>query len=354
MRPRRGSLGFGALATSPISGPHSRLFWSVSLIEEAVAADEPSVASVAGGAETAAASDLVTATFLPGILTGTLRETAGAGDRVTASFSMTGVAKITGAAVVETAHTAVAKIAGAALVDTAHTAVMKIAGAAILEYYEGAGPQGEPPVRFPPDYGEFGRPFHAWPFTKRVEFGGRVQRSIAGSEARALDQGWPVWTWVLTFPVLRDRNDSRAAARWEYDELRTLLDFFLARVGPAGIFAFDDVTDNRITGQVLATGDGSTKIYQAVRSMGGFAEPIIFLREVTALCYDGVPTYPFGWDITTGLITAAAPAPLGAVVTADFTYYHRVRFTDDLQDFENLMVDLWQLGECKIQSVPYR
>jgi uncharacterized protein (TIGR02217 family) len=216
------------------------------------------------------------------------------------------------------------------------------------------GPVGVPPPLFPPPLPPL---LYAWPIKKRMQFHTRLQRSVNGRDFRLLDQPLPIWTWTLTFPVLRDQNDSRAASPYSYAELRDLMAAFLGGFGPYGLYGFDDVTDDKVAGQYLTTGDGLNSTYQAQRTMGSgagsFTEPITLLNVVSALYYNGIDAGAFRYDVSTGLIYAAAAAPSGARVTADFTYYFRVRFTDDLQDFENLMLDLWQLKQCAIQSVIY-
>ena len=44
-------------------------------------------------------------------------------------------------------------------------------------------------------------------------------------------------------------------------------------------------------------------------------------------------------------------SPAGQAITADFTYYFRVRFSDDTAEFENFMLQLWQARQIKLQSV---
>ena len=50
-------------------------------------------------------------------------------------------------------------------------------------------------------------------------------------------------------------------------------------------------------------------------------------------------------------MTFTAPPPSGQAITADFTYWFRVRFADDTAEFENFMYQLWQSKQIKLQSV---
>ena len=50
-----------------------------------------------------------------------------------------------------------------------------------------------------------------WSDSKTPRFATRVQRAVSGRELRVLDQPNPIWTWTLTYSMLRDKNDTRAA-----------------------------------------------------------------------------------------------------------------------------------------------
>jgi uncharacterized protein (TIGR02217 family) len=198
-----------------------------------------------------------------------------------------------------------------------------------------------------------------WSVTKTPRFAGRVQHAVSGRELRVLDQPFPVWTWTLTYSLLRDKWDARGAGGpgtgpgAGYDELRTIAGFFLAQQGAFQPFLFEDPTDGTIAGQVIGAGDSLTTSFQLVRSMGGFAEPITAPNTVGAICFNGVRQSPSGYavDAETGVVTFAAPPPAGRIVTADFTYRFRVRFAEDSAEFENFMYQLWQLKQIKLQSV---
>jgi len=201
----------------------------------------------------------------------------------------------------------------------------------------------------------------AWSVSKQPRFATRIQRAVSGRELRALDQPNPIWTWTLTYSLLRDQWDARGGAGQGtgYDELRTLMGFFLEQQGAFQPFLFADPSDNSVTGQMLGTGDGSTAAFQLMRTMGaalpggGFAEPITAPNVVADVYFNGVRQSPGGYsvDATSGLVTFTTPPPAGQSVSADFTYYFRVRFADDTTEFENFLYQLWSLKQIKLQSV---
>lgn len=194
-----------------------------------------------------------------------------------------------------------------------------------------------------------------WSVTKTPRFAGRTQHAVSGREVRVLDQPYPIWTWTLTYSLLRDKWDTRGAGGLGagYDELRTIAGFFLAQQGTFQPFLFDDPTDKTVEAQVIGTGNSTTTAFQLVRSMGGFAEPMTAPNTVSAIYFNGVrqDAAEYTVDSDTGQVTFTAPPPAGQIVTADFTYRFRVRFADDSAEFENFMYQLWQLKQIKLQSV---
>jgi uncharacterized protein (TIGR02217 family) len=194
-----------------------------------------------------------------------------------------------------------------------------------------------------------------WSVTKTPRFAGRIQHAVSGREVRVLDQPYPIWTWTLTYALLRDKWDTRGAGGLGagHDELRTIAGFFLARQGTFQTFLFDDPTDNTVAAQVIGTGNSITTTFQLVRGMGGFAEPMTAPNAVSAIRFNGVHQDPAGYTVDgeTGRVTFTAAPPSGQIITADFTYRFRVRFADDSAEFENFMYQLWQLKQIKLQSV---
>ena len=52
-----------------------------------------------------------------------------------------------------------------------------------------------------------------WSVTKAPRFATRIQKAVSGRELRVLDQPYPIWTWTLTYALLRDKWDTRGAGR---------------------------------------------------------------------------------------------------------------------------------------------
>jgi uncharacterized protein (TIGR02217 family) len=204
-------------------------------------------------------------------------------------------------------------------------------------------------------------PGQGWSVTKTPRFATRIQKSVSGRRLALIDQPNPIWEFTLTFPVLRDPHDTRAGANIGlgvgYDELRTLMGFFLQQQGAFQPFLFFDPTDFTVTGQAIATGDGTTTTFQLVRTFGvagaSFTEAIRAPSNINAIKINGVTqsSTTYSVDPGTGLLTFTGVPSGGAAITADFTYFFRCVFSDDSLDFENFMYQLWQLKQVKLESV---
>ena len=194
-----------------------------------------------------------------------------------------------------------------------------------------------------------------WSVSKAPRFATRVQKAISGRELRVIDQVLPVWSWTLTYALLRDEHDTRGpnGLGAGFDELRTLAGFFLQQQGSFGAFLFDDPTDDVVAAQLIGTGDSSATVFQLARTFGGFTESMVAPNVVSAIYFNGVLQSSAGYSVdpATGLVTFTTAPPTGQAITADFTYYFRVRFADDTTEFENFMYQLWSLKQVKLQSV---
>jgi uncharacterized protein (TIGR02217 family) len=194
----------------------------------------------------------------------------------------------------------------------------------------------------------------AWNVTKTPTFQTRIQRAVSGRELRALDYPYPLWQFALVYDFLRDNP---AAG---YDELRSLLGFFMLCQGAFGTFLFQDPSDWKVAGQEIGAGNASTTVFQLQRAMGAALSGGGFFEPITAPNLASERDLP-QWNYARpdelqrrshkGLVTFETAPGSGLIITADFTYYFRCRFTEDKYDFENFMLRLWQLKKLTFISV---
>jgi uncharacterized protein (TIGR02217 family) len=127
-------------------------------------------------------------------------------------------------------------------------------------------------------------------------------------------------------------------------ELQDLYGFFCARSGNFDSFLLDDVTDDFVTAQTIGVGDDATLAWQMIRTYGSFAQPVYDVKNspVPIIYIDGVEQMS-GYTIgSTGILTFDAEPAEGAVITATFGYYWRVRFMDAQMEFENFLYLIWR------------
>ena len=187
-----------------------------------------------------------------------------------------------------------------------------------------------------------------WSVHKRPTFSTRVASHVSGREVRSPLYAGTLYEYELTF-------DGLASAAGPFNGLgassmQTLLGFFLQCQGQYGSFLYVDPTDSNVVGQTIATGDGVASQFVLQRTIGSFTEPVSYATALGAAYVNGVAQPDAALAGTNGVGFAAPPAA-GAVVSADFTYAFLCRFTDDSQDFENVMSGLWTLSSLKFRSI---
>lgn len=164
--------------------------------------------------------------------------------------------------------------------------------------------------------------------------------------------------WTLQYSFLRGGNDSRFGVGLGsgYTELQTLVGFFCKQKAASNAtFLFDDPTDDQVTNQGIGFGDGTSTSYQLLRTWsssfygGLFTEPITQPDAIAAVYVNGVSVpYSLGAN---GVVTLASPPLAGTLVSATFSYWWPVKFTDDTEEFENFMYQLWSAKKIQLESV---
>jgi uncharacterized protein (TIGR02217 family) len=172
-----------------------------------------------------------------------------------------------------------------------------------------------------------------------------IQTALSGKERRAQLWSFPRYTFKIKYDYLRDTGTSPT-------DIQKLIGFYNAMGGAAQNFLFQDEKDNSITGQTIGIGDGTTTAFQLVRDYGGFVEPIFGIASAPTMYLNSSPTLAFTWS-TLGLVTFTSPPGVGVVITADFSFYYRVRFAKDTNEFEQFLYDLYQLGTMEIITDKY-
>jgi hypothetical protein len=188
-----------------------------------------------------------------------------------------------------------------------------------------------------------------WSVHKKPAFSTLVASHVSGREVRDALYRNPIWQFELTFDALSSSPVSYPGAG--ANSLQTLMGFFLQMQGQFGTFLYADPTDNTATNVSFATGDGTTAAFTFSRFLGAFLEPVGWVTSISNVFLNGV-NQPSGWTLSTpnSLVFAAAPAS-GVSIAATFVYAFECRFDSDDQDFEEFMLNLWQVESIKFRSL---
>lgn len=197
-----------------------------------------------------------------------------------------------------------------------------------------------------------------WPMVKQPSFNTKVQRAVSGKEYRAAFMQYPLYTFTLSYSVLRDGLLPDGVT---YAELATLAGFYLARQGSFDSFLYTDPSDNLVTAQQFGTGDGVTTLFPLKRTYGagGFtADDLVQnVNAITGIYDNGTPVVqgagPGKYTIDSSGNVTFGTAPVAAhVLTWTGAYYYRCRFVRDSVDFSGFGNKLWDLKQLQFVGSP--
>lgn len=184
----------------------------------------------------------------------------------------------------------------------------------------------------------------AWNVVRQPEFKTRVQKSVSGREIRLAFMSSPMYTFKMSYNVLRQTTG--------YNELKTIGGFFLSRMGSFDSFLYQDPTDYTITDQLFGVGDGVTKDFQLVRGYGvsgsNFVEMVQNINGTPTIKKAGV-VQSTGWSVnSTGMVSFSVAPASGQQLTWSGQFYYRVRFNNDVAEFNQFMKDLFEMKKLEL------
>ena len=176
---------------------------------------------------------------------------------------------------------------------------------------------------------------------KTPTWSSKVKRAGSGRERRTALWPYPLWSFELSYEVIRHRPSA--------DELAILWEFFNVAQGQFLPWLFVDPTDNQVASQQFAIGDGAGATFQLTRAIRSWSEPV-YAAYAPAITVGGAPTSAFT-QVPNGAITFAAPPASGAALTWSGTFYFGCRFSQDDLSFEQIVAQLWSCKSLKFVSV---
>ena len=158
------------------------------------------------------------------------------------------------------------------------------------------------------------QPKVAYNSSKRQSWDSEVYESASGKYRSLSNQLYPKWKISVLIQPLTDA------------EARTLMGFVAARKGGYEPFLWKDAEDYHEEGITLAK--VNTTMFQAVAKFGEYVEPVEYIENVEVFV-NGTKQAANRYTVTDGYITFSTAPASGAVVTANYDYYWKVRFNDD-------------------------
>jgi hypothetical protein len=214
-----------------------------------------------------------------------------------------------------------------------------------------------------------------WELKLSDEFRNLKQEAAApGYETRLSLGSDPLIHFELNYDFLRQPGSQADKLGSPAEELMNLRGFFRAQQGTFGSFLLyaPDVTENNadgvITGQVLTPDSNNIaplivtragfneNIYEAAGvngdPLGVGAAPVIKkdgtpLTLTTDYSFHG-PGYAVGNTTYPGLAVVFVASTTGHVITADFTWFYRVRFEQDTQEFQKFLALLYEAQQVQL------
>lgn len=168
--------------------------------------------------------------------------------------------------------------------------------------------------------------------------------SVSGKEMSVALMTYPNRRYSMGYEVLRAGTEA---------ELQTLEGFFNARQGRHDTFLYTDPDDKSVTDQAFGTGNGTSTAFPLARVRGGFTEPVQSVNGTPTIKVAGVTKTPTtDYTISTlGVVNFVVAPANGAALTWTGNYYWRVKFLQDIAEFDQFLKDLWQLQRLEFRTV---
>ena len=183
-----------------------------------------------------------------------------------------------------------------------------------------------------------------WSVGRQAIFSTGRRPSVSGRLFTVANFAYPRYKYTLSYSFLRQGGS--------YAELQQIVGLFNQVFGDFDTFLFTDPDDNAVTAQSMGQGDGSNKLFQLVRTWGGFVEPVYDTNGAPAIYVNGVlKTLTTDYTISaTGLVTFVAAPTAGQPVTWTGAYYRRVRFVQSMLQVSKFLTGLWEAKKVEFES----
>lgn len=179
--------------------------------------------------------------------------------------------------------------------------------------------------------------------SKTAQWDTTKKTAVSGREVRAGYWSYPTIVYRLTYEVLRTYT--------ALSELEQIQGFFNARRGSFESFLYSDAQDKTVVDQVFGIVQAGVMSYQLVRSQGGHVAPVGCIDGAPALKANGVIISAANYTINNdALVTFSVLPAVNATLTWSGNYFARVRFTQDMLEFDKFTHMLWAAKKIQFQT----
>jgi len=169
-----------------------------------------------------------------------------------------------------------------------------------------------------------------WPITRNVIMTAVGGESVSGRYVGGTYFQYPLFEFNLTY------------AWFEPGDMDQLLGLFLESAGGAP-FLFDaGPGDDSVDQASFGAGDGATKTFPLLRSIGGFVLPVDATFGARTAYVAGAAASATFDSPSPGEVTFAAAPASGAALTWTGNYYYKVRFKNDHLSADEFLSQLHQ------------
>jgi len=212
-----------------------------------------------------------------------------------------------------------------------------------------------------------------WASHKNQNWSNIVNRSTSGGRLSVpLWPNNPLWSWEWQYEVVL--NDPKKLSfttapnnNTLYSDLQILEAFYFMQRGMGNLFIYQP-PDSVQVDTVLGTGVDTNNNIELVHPIGAVPDPSAGLTVINESVQElngvnvtvkvaGTPTS--SWTLLNAATTPpyegyvihfSSPPGVGTI-TSSFTYYYRCAFSEDMQDYEQFAILLYQLQSLKYEQV---
>jgi hypothetical protein len=207
----------------------------------------------------------------------------------------------------------------------------------------------------------------AWPKKETADTTGMtlVKKSASGRRVTIQLSPYPIYHIDLQYAGLS--SSLNGAERLGPGGMLALQALFAQMGGQFGVFRVkrSDYTlqpeDSQVSGQQLGFGDGANSLFVCTRTISGaglvpdYTEPVGMIEPTGANVYvngsvQSAANYDFVYPNIVRFAGGHIPA-VGAIITADYSWYFICAFEEDTLELDAVMKGLWTADSIKIVTV---